>query len=86
MISEAKWTRLRLEGYTGPLQDMFMAFLVFKGYTTGSIQDRELLWLRGTLSATATNIGDAWSQVFIANGYAGARNEAEDAFWVAHVL
>ena len=84
-MSEAKWTRLRLEGYTGTLPDMFMAFLVAEGFTEGAMQDRELLWLQ-SLGATATNLGDAWGQVLVADGYIGARPESEILFWINHVF
>ncbi len=81
-LSDARFDALRTLLFTGSTSDMLLAWLQDNGATAKAIPDAWKEMLASKLVATPTGQRtDDWYQLLGEQGFAGAMNDRELAFW-----
>lgn len=80
MTTVAKITKLRSLGYTAPMNNAFLAWLLARGATTPMLQKAELEYLVGK-GFTSGALNDRWIAYLRSLTYTGSREDMEVKFW-----
>ena len=66
------------------LDELKMTALNTAGYTTGSLQEREILWLQTEAASSLGDYNELWLDLLIDKGYTtGNINERQIQMWTA---